>query len=588
MLSALPKALASAIIIHERRVWFLCPAVQWHSIAAAGSTKLASATPCACCYNRPVAATQVPNADDGSQPLAALDLGSNSFHLIVAQYRDSGTQGANGGRLQIVDRHREMVRLAEGLDPDNELSATVADRALACLERLGQRIRHLPRHNVRVVGTNTLRKAHNGWQFIADAERVLGHRVEIVSGREEARLIYLGVSHSLEPASDEESRLVVDIGGGSTELILGRQFQPRLMESLYMGCVGMSAAFFGDGAISAKRFVKAENAARQELEVVQGIYRARGWDIAIGASGTFLAVHQAIFELTGERGITAQGLAALKQHLVDAGQVEAMGLPSVGEERAPVFPGGLAIAAAVVDALGIDAMTVTDGALREGLLHDLLGRLYTQDIREATVTDLQQRYHVDTDHASRVARTAGRLLDLASWRALAKLAEATLASSVGSANGGVETALSGGSAARHLRWAAMLHEIGLDIAHSQYHKHGGYLLDNMDLPGFSQPEQHSLAALVRCHRRKFPMAELRGSPSLVALGIVLRLAVVLHRSRTDAPLPELTVAVAPNSREVELQLPAEWLAANPLTRLDLEQEANYLDVASVGLTLTGR
>ena len=535
-----------------------------------------------------MAASQVPNADDGSQPLAALDIGSNSFHLIVAQYRDSGSRGADGGWLQIVDRHREMVRLAEGLGADNELSAAVSERALACLERLGQRIRHLPRHNVRVVGTNTLRKAHNGWQFIAAAERVLGHRVEIVSGREEARLIYLGVSHSLEPASDEESRLVVDIGGGSTELILGRQFQPRLMESLYMGCVGMSAAFFGDGAITAKGFVEAENAARQELEVVQGVYRSRGWDIAIGASGTFLAVHQAIFELTGERGIDAAGLAALKQHLVDAGRTGAMDLQSVGAERAPVFPGGLAIAAAVVDALGIDTMTVTDGALREGLLHDLLGRLYTQDIRETTVTDLQQRYHVDTDHARRVAGTAGRLLELASWPALAKLAEAALAGTFSGANGSTDTALSRDGAAKHLRWAAMLHEIGLDIAHSQYHKHGGYLLDNMDLPGFSQPEQHSLAVLVRCHRRKFAIAEMRASASLVALGILLRLAVVLHRPRTDAPLPKLAIEVAPERRQVELQLPAEWLAANPLTRLDLEQEANYLDAASVQLTLAER
>ena len=531
-----------------------------------------------------MAATQALETDDGSQPLAALDLGSNSFHLIVAHYRNGGAVGANGGRLQIVDRHKEMVRLAEGLSDRNELSERVADRALDCLERLGQRIRHLPRHNVRVVGTNTLRKAHNSWQFIVAAERALGHKVEIVSGREEARLIYLGVSHSLEPADAEESRLVVDIGGGSTELILGRQFQPRVMESLYMGCVGMSSSFFRNGAITAKRFVNAENAARQELEVVQGIYRARGWDIAIGASGTFLAVHAAIFELTGAHGITCDGLATLKQHLISAGRTEAMGLQSVDVDRAPVFPGGVAIAAAVVDALGIDTMTITDGALREGLLHDLLGRLHTQDIREATVVDLQERYHMDTDHGERVARSANRLLELASWPALVQLAENAL-EGVGGGSGGAETSLSRDSAAKRLRWAAVLHEIGMDIAHSQYHKHGGYLLDNMDLPGFSHPEQHGLAALVRAHRRKFPIAELRVSPSLVALGIVLRLAVVLHRSRVSAPLPQIGIDIEPQHRQVVLRLSAEWLAANPLTRLDLEQEASYLEAVPVKLSL---
>ena len=489
-----------------------------------------------------------------AQPYAALDLGSNSFHLIVAYDHD--------GRLQVVDRHKEMVRLAEGLNDDNRLDATVGARALACLKRFGQRLRHLPPHHVRVVGTNTLRKARNSHDFIDAAERALGHRVEIVSGREEARLIYLGVSHSLEDNFD--SRLVVDVGGGSTELILGRHFQPRLMESLYMGCVSMSAAFFADGRVTERRFADAENAARQELEVVEEIYRARGWDTAIGSSGTLIAVHDAIVEMTGERLITRAGVTGLKRRLIAAGHVDAVDLDAVHAERAPVFPGGLAIVSALVDALDVVDMAVSDGALREGVLHDLLGRVHAQDIREATVADLMDRYRVDGRHARRVADTAAHMLDQVSWT------------------------IGGVGAKRLLGWGAMLHEIGMDIAHSQYHKHGAYLLDNMDLPGFSRSEQHSLAAIVRAHRRKFPVDDLRGTPELIALCVLLRLAVVLHRSRTEDPLPAFSVAVSRRGEWIRLTFPGKWLANHPLTKLDLDQEADFLAAIPVELIVATR
>ena len=514
---------------------------------------------------------------DPGHAYAALDLGSNSFHLIVATYHDGPAASLpNGGRLQVVDRHREMVRLAEGLTAENVLSPKAYRRALACLERLGQRIRHLPPRQVRVVGTNTLRRARNRDEFIAAAQRALGHRIEIVSGREEARLIYLGVAHSREPASAAESRLVVDVGGGSTELILGQHFQPQLTESLHMGCVSMSTRFFADGDIDAQRFAEAEFAARQELEAVAQIYRGGGWEAAIGASGTFQAVHNAIFEITNVRGITRRGLAALRKHAVAAGHVRALGLEAVAADRAPVFPGGLAIVSAVVEELGIDTMTVAAGALREGLLHDLLGRVHAQDIREATVADLMRRYHVDAVHAERVAATAQRILDGISWPALCQLAAP-------SARALPELGLpSPEDSARLLRWAALLHEIGLDIAHSQYHKHGGYLLENMELAGFSLSEQHDLARLVRTHRRKLPPAELATPP---ALGIVLRLAVVLHRGRTADPLPRFAIEVRPPRREIGLRFPAKWLAAHPLTRLDLEQEAQYLHSAGVELVL---
>ena len=494
----------------------------------------------------------LPNA--AKQTFAALDLGSNSFHLIVALDQ--------GERLQVVDRHREMVRLAEGLGAGQELAPETARRALACLERLGERLRELPPRNVRVVGTNALRKARNSRGFVRRAEKALGHRIEIISGREEARLIYLGVSHSLEDARD--SRLVVDIGGGSTEIILGRRFQPRLMESLFIGCVGLSDRFFADGRITEAAMADAERAARQELEAVEQIFLARGWDTAIGASGTVLAVRGAVESETGAREITAEGLRHVRDRVVRTGHVGRLDFEAVGADRAPVFPGGVAILSALFEALRIERMSVSDGALREGLLHDLLGRVHDEDIRDKTVLDLVQRYHIDDGHAGRVARTAGNLLEQVgpAWELRDPDLEAIL------------------------RWGATLHEIGLDIAHNQYHKHGGYLLDHMDLAGFSRFEQHRLSLLVRAHRRKFPVEDFADAEDVLRLCVLLRIAVVLHRGRTDAPLPSFGIAV--RDRVVRLSLPRRWLQAHPLTELDLEQEAEYLAGAQVRLQVSAR
>ena len=539
-------------------------------------------------HSHPNHAETRPGGED-SAPYAALDLGSNSFHLLVANYRPAGTPTQHGGsarfddggRLQVVDRHKEMVRLAAGLSENGELSPAVAERALACLRRFGQRIRHLPRSNVRVVGTNTLRKARNSASFVAAAELALGHRVEIVGGREEARLIYLGVSHSLAPLHDRESRLVVDIGGGSTEIILGEHFQARIMESLHMGCVSMSARCFPEGRITAAGFEAAENAARQELEAVEQIYRAHGWHTAVGASGTLLAVYEAIAELTGEHRIDRAGLDALRAHLLDAGCAEGIGLAAVDEQRAPVFAGGVAIVSALFDALGIEEMTVSDGALREGLLHDLLGRVHAQDIRESTVEDLMRRYHVDAVHARRVAATAGWMFDAAPWPALMGLA-----ASADSEAAARIPALSRSAAERLLRWGAMLHEVGMAIAHSQHHKHGGYLLEHMDMPGFSRSEQRRLAAIVRAHRRKIPADDSPQSP-LMAVCALLRIAVVLHRARTDAPLPSFSVRIDARRGEIKLVFPGRWLLDHPLTRLDLAQEADFLAAIPLRLTVEG-
>ncbi|MCC5873233.1 MAG: exopolyphosphatase [Gammaproteobacteria bacterium] len=493
------------------------------------------------------AAPPDPEADPG-ETIAALDLGSNSFHMIVARFA--------GNRLMVLDRLKDMVRLAAGLDASNRLSPQVVERALASLERMGQRIRGLPEGSVRVVGTNTLRKARNGLAFVERASAALGHEVEIISGREEARLIYLGVSHSLE--DNQDRRLVVDIGGGSTEVILGRQFQPETMDSLYMGCVGMSAEFFANGRITAAAMKAAELAARQELEPIVARYRSHGWDSSIGASGTILAIQDVVAaQGWGSESITADALKRLQAQLVEVGQADRLALPGLPSQRAPVFPGGVAILAAIFRSLGIKQMNTSSGALREGLLWDLLGRQHQSDIREQTVADLSARYHVDLEQALAVRSTALRLLTAVApaWQ----LTEPDLP--------------------QLLRWAAQLHEIGMDIAYSQYHKHGSYLLQNLDMPGFSRTEQQKLALLVRCHRRKPPRSVLAAAPlekpeELVRLALLLRCAVVMHRARRQADVPPLT-AIRADATSLHLEFSQHWLRQHPLTRLDLAEEARY-------------
>jgi exopolyphosphatase/guanosine-5'-triphosphate,3'-diphosphate pyrophosphatase len=497
--------------------------------------------------------------ESGPATVAAVDLGSNSFHLVVAQFA--------GARLMVVDRLKEMVRLAAGLDEDNRIAPEVAERALACLARFGQRLQELPEANVRIVGTNTLRKARNGAEFVARAREALGHDIEIVSGREEARLIYLGVSHSLEDNWDR--RLVADIGGGSTELVLGRQFHPERMESLYMGCVGWSREFFGDGRITGGAMKAAEMAARQELEPLETAFRARGWDSAIGASGTILAVQDVVSQAGWSReAITADALARLRERLVEAGSIDDLDLPGLPKARAAVFPGGVAILSALFRALGIERMQVSAGALREGLLWDLLGRRHQADIRERTVEDLTRRYHVDLDHALRVQDTALDLLEATAdaWE--------------------IESAEAGAA----LRWAAQLHEIGMDIAHSQYHKHGSYLLQHMDMPGFSRTEQRKLAVLVRAHRRKFPSGEfedvhIEDPTALRRLALLLRCAVVLHRARSPRQTPPIA-GVQADPAGMHLIFPRHWLRNHPLTRLDLAEEAEMWRGQKLALTFS--
>ncbi|UCC56167.1 MAG: Ppx/GppA family phosphatase [Gammaproteobacteria bacterium] len=462
------------------------------------------------------------------------------------------------GALRVMDRHREMVRLADGLDDRQLLSVDAQSRALDCLRRFGQRLRELDSEDVRAVGTNTFRAADNASGFIEEAEQALGHPIDIISGVEEARLIYLGVARSRR--SDDGRRLVLDIGGGSTELILGKALETDRMNSFYMGCVSMSRRFFANGKVSEKAMDAAETSARQELEPVENLYMCDHWDTALGASGTIKAAARIAFEngWCKEEGVVSKSaLKQMKKALLDAGRIDKLNLKGLDDNRRPVLPGGIVILRAVFSTFGIDAMQVSSGALREGLLHDLIGRIRHEDVREYSVRALEKRSGVDADQATRVRETA-----LQMYRLVAD-----------------EWKLDDEELEQMLAWAADLHEIGRMVAFNQYHKHGEYIIRNASLNGFSQQEQLLLAVLVRAHRRKFPADVFKSLPKrwstqAIRLAILLRLAVTLNRGRTDVQLPDMCIKVSKST--ITLDLPQDWLEFHPLTRADLASEAEYL------------
>ncbi|MXZ43792.1 MAG: Ppx/GppA family phosphatase [Gammaproteobacteria bacterium] len=487
------------------------------------------------------------------QPFAAIDLGSNNFHVIIAMERPNN-------RWQIIDRHKELTRLAQGIDETNVISRQSLNRALRALERVSQRLRNLPRRNIRVVGTHTLRAANNAYEFIRQGEEVLGHRIEVISGREEARLIYLGASHSFEHRS--RNRLVVDIGGGSTEIVQGTQFQPHVLQSFHMGCISLTDKCFADGKMTPKRFRRARDVALDELQPFRFLFRSRPWDVAVGTSGTLQAVQFALNGLNSTKLITYDRLTQLIEKLCKLGHVEKITDDICNQNRAPVFAGGVAIADAILQTLDIQELHVTDGALREGVLYDLLGRTQKKDIRETSVQDLIARFHIDTEHCQRVTETALELFQQVqhAW-SLDELEEKNL-----------------------LRWASLLHEIGMDISHSKYHRHGEYLLQHLDLAGFSQSDQRRLAILVRAHRRRFPLELFVENPALSKLASLLRLATVLRRNRSDEPTPTYCLNV--NDSGLDLKLPRDWLRDHRLTLMDLQQEVAYMRSAPYQLTLS--
>ena len=501
--------------------------------------------------------SEVTRTETAPATVAAVDLGSNSFHLVVARLDE--------GRLHVVDRLRERVRLADGLDVRRNLTAEAAERALACLTRFGQRVRELPPGAVRAAGTNTLRQAKNRVSFLARARQALGHPIEVIAGREEARLIYLGVAHSV-PA-DGGRRLVVDIGGGSTECALGEGFDTIATESLFIGSVGVSQRFFPNGVIRRDDFRKAELAAMLELRSFERRFRGLGWQACYGSSGTVLAIAEILgADGSGESGITRKGLKKLRGLLCDKGSVEKLDLPGLDPERAAVLPGGLAILMAVFKRLEIETMNAASGALREGLLYDLLGRIQHEDVRERTIRWLAERNGVDLEHAARVERTAITCLNQVAspW--------------------GIDRA----EASQYLTWAARLHEIGLEISHTGYQRHGAYILENADMPGFSKHEQTLLSVIVQTHRRKLRLEDFDKVPEekrelILRSSLVFRIACCLKRSRSTESLPEFGLYVKKST--LTLSFPKNWLESNPLTRADLEEEKERLHAVGIELEI---
>ena len=459
--------------------------------------------------------------------LAAIDMGSNSFHLAIAR--------VDHGEVKKVASMSEKVQLAAGLDENKNLTEAAQQRGLACLSRFVGRLGSVQPNRLRIVATNALRQAKNGHEFIQKAAEILPKHIEIIAGREEARLIYLGVSHTMVNSG---RRLVIDIGGGSTELIIGEEFEPIHTESLQMGCVAFTKAFFVDGEINQKSFDKAVVAARKELSGIANTYKEAGWDTVVGSSGTIKACRQITVNMgwsNEKEELTRDGLDKLKEKLLKYKHVAEMEFDGLKEDRRAVLPAGLAILYAVFDVLDIDKLVYSDGALREGVMYDLLGRFQHEDIRDRSVQALMGRYNSDPKQAGRVVKTAQHLFDSVAEPLKLNNEDSDL-----------------------LRRAAYLHEIGLAISHSSYHRHGAYLLQHSDIPGFSQIDQNYLSHLVGNHRRKLRHdakieALKAGGNKIVYLSLLLRLAVLVNASRSDAMLPAIELSIR-NAQQWQLSV----------------------------------
>lgn len=490
---------------------------------------------------------------------AAVDLGSNSFHMLVARREH--------GEMRVIDRIREMVRIAGGLDGEGRLDDATRSRALECLARFGQRLAEIPRENVRAVGTQTFRRLTHPQRFLVVAETALGAPIDVISGREEARLVWLGVTGGT--AAAERPRLVIDIGGGSTELVGGRGLEPEFTESLQFGCVGVTRKAFAGGRISRRRWQRSGEEFASELQALAGVATAYAADHAIGSSGTVRAIQSIIAAQNNSLpgSIQRAEVDRIAARIIAAGRVDRIELPGLSPRRRPVIAGGVLILQTCMATLGIERLEVSPFALREGLLHDMVGRLEQRDPRERSVSAMAERFGVDQGQAARVRDFA-----LAGFEQIAEPA---------------------GLARAHrdlLEWACALHEIGLGIAHSHYQLHSAYVVEHSDMAGFSRQEQQVMAILLRHQRRKLPADALGTLPRrlhapVAAMLALIRLAVLLARARSDADLPDFALEL-PGPASIRLALPPGWLAAHPLSARGLRLERVQLRQLGLGLEIT--
>ncbi|MFH8132896.1 exopolyphosphatase [Pantoea osteomyelitidis] len=482
------------------------------------------------------------------QEFAAIDLGSNSFHMVIARVVD--------GAMQVLGRLKQRVHLADGLDAGNRLSEEAIQRGLSCLTLFAERLQGFSPTNVTIVGTHTLRQAVNAEEFLQRAADVIPYPIEVISGHEEARLIFMGVEHT-QP--EKGRKLVIDIGGGSTELVIGEDFEPQLVESRRMGCVSFANLYFPGGEINRENFRRARLAAAQKLETLAWQYRLHGWQYALGASGTIKAACEVLLAMgEKEKLITPERLDKLYDEMIKHKSFSALSLPGLSEERKAVFVPGLAILCGVFDALAIRELRLSDGALREGVLYEMEGRFRHQDIRSRTAQSLANHYAIDSDQARRVLETTEELYN--QWRDQnAKQAHPQLAAL--------------------LKWAALLHEVGLTINHSGLQRHSSYILQNSNMPGFNQDQQTLLATLVRFHRKAIKLEEmprftLFKKKQFLPLVFLLRLGTLLNNQRQATSRPE-SLRLATDDGHWTLTFPAGYLSQNNLVQLDLEREQGY-------------
>ncbi|WP_100656022.1 exopolyphosphatase [Alteromonas flava] len=492
-----------------------------------------------------------------AEKVAALDLGSNSFHLVVARIV--------AGSVQIVHRVKQKVRLADGLI-DGYLTEEAIQRGIDTLAVIAESLRGFERASVRVVATHTLRKAKNAHVFLARARSVFPYPIAIISGPEEARLIYSGVAHTQH---SEGQRLIVDIGGGSTEFVIGEGFDAKLCRSLQMGCVSYNQRFFADGKLTESAFNRAVTAAQQSLELIDIKYRRMGWQQCIGTSGTIRTIHALCQESPDKNSpITLKLLKKLKADCIAAKHIDALSLPNLSEDRRPVFPAGLAVLIAAFKSLHIESMEYSSAALREGVLYQMSESLEHNDIRSRTAQSLATRYDVDTEQAALVHGMALSLFDACAeqW----KLTDDTLRSMLG--------------------WASLLHEVGLQINSRGIQRHGAYILQNVDMPGFNQEEQLLLATLVRLQRKKIrtediPEFDLFDSKKVLRLIALIRLAVLLNIKRQADFLPDVQLGC--EGKTLALRFPEGWIDEKPIFQADLEQEKAYFAALDLELVIDG-
>ncbi len=492
----------------------------------------------------------------GDSCYAAIDLGSNSFHMVVAT--------PEGRSIRIIDSLRAPVRLAAGLDDKKRIKAKTQKLALQTLNQFAERLQGVPVENIRVVGTNTLRRAKNSKQFTSKVYEILGRPIEIISGREEARLIFEAVAHTQPDTGDR--RLVIDIGGGSTELVTGTGTSAELMESFNMGCVSSTQTWFSNAVMDVERFRGATVHAQLELQPLAVAFRKSGWDTVYGCSGTIKATGRMLHELgmtDTPDSFTASDLKKLQKKMVKSGSMEKMQLETISSDRMQVITGGICILSGILKTLDIKRVQISQVALREGLIFDMIGKTRHADIQSHTVENVAGRFQIDKSQADRVEQLSLDLLHAARKHWKLDDDDQSL-----------------------LLWASRLHEIGMSVAHTQYHKHGAYLLENADLMGFTRSEQMSLAMLVRFHRRKlteeaYEELSKQERESLMRLTALLRLAVLLNRPRQDIDYADLKFSI--KTDRIQLKAPEHWFESRPLACADLEAEARQLE--NIGLEL---